>query len=82
MLSLKEDILEVIRLLFEVIDSTTSNEISGSIFIADIFKTFDSLNWDFMFRVVLKYCFGSTIAQWLKTFTQYTIPSSNFIAIE
>ena len=49
------------RLLFNVIDLTAANEIPGSIFTADIFKAFNSLNWDFVFRVVLKYCFGSTI---------------------
>ena len=72
-----------IRLLFDVIDLTAANEIPGSIYTADIFRAFDSLNWDFMFRVVLKYSFGSTIVKWLKTF--YTMPvckiaSSNFLS--
>ena len=57
-----------IRLLFDVIDLTAAHEIPGTIFTADIFKGFDSLNKDFMFRVVLKYCFGSIIVKWLKTF--------------
>ena len=50
-----------IRLLFDVINLTAGNEILQSIFTADICKAFDSLNWDFMFRVVVKYCFGSTV---------------------
>ena len=50
-----------IRLLFNVIDLTAANEIPESIFTADICKVFDSLNWDFMFCVVVKYCFGSTV---------------------
>ena len=70
-----------IRLLFDMIDITAANAIPGSIFTADIYKAFDLLNWDFMFRVVLKYCFGSAIVKWLKTF--YTMPfckiaSNNF----
>ena len=61
-----------IRLLYDVINLTDPNEIPRSILTADIFKAIDSLNWDFMFRVVLKYCFGSTIIKWLKTF--YRMP--------
>ena len=61
-----------IRLLFDVIDLTAANEIPGSIFTADICKAFDSLNWDFMLRVVEKYCFGSTVLKWIKTL--YTMP--------
>ena len=52
---------DVIRLRFDVIDLTAAKEIPGSIFTADTFKTFDSLKWDFIFRFVLKDCFGSTI---------------------
>ena len=71
-----------IRLLFDVIDLTAANEIPRSIFTADICKSFDSLNWNFMFRVVERYCFGSTVLKWIKTF--YTMPvckigSSNFL---
>ena len=58
-----------IKLLFDVIDITAVNAIPG-FFNADIFKAFDSLNWDFIFCVVLKYCFGSTIVRWLKLFMQ------------
>ena len=70
------------QLLFDVIDLTAANEIPGSIFTADICKAFDLLDWDFMFRVVVKYCFGSTVLKWIKTF--YTMPvckiaSSNFL---
>ena len=72
-----------IPLLFDVIYLTATSEIPGSIFTADICKAFDSLNWDFMFRVVEKYCFGSTVLKWIKTF--YTmhvckIASSNFLS--
>ena len=72
-----------IRLLFDAVDLTAANEIPGSIFTADICKAFDSLNGDFMLRVVEKYCFGSTVLKWIKTF--YTMPvckiaSSNFLS--
>ena len=72
-----------IRLLFDVIDLTAANEIPGSIFTANICKAFDLLNWDFMLRVVEKYCFGSTVLNWIKTF--YTMPickiaSSNLLS--
>ena len=53
-----------IRIFFDLIDLT----IPEFIFTTDIFKAFDSLKWDFMFRVELKYCFGSIIVKWLKTF--------------
>ena len=52
-----------IPILFDVITLTAVNKIPGSIFIPDIFKAFNSLFWDFMFRFVLKYCFGSIIVQ-------------------
>ena len=51
------------RLFFDVIDLTAVNKIPGSTFAAAIFEVFDSLNWDFMYQVVLKYCFRSTIVQ-------------------
>ena len=57
-----------IRLLFDVIDLSAANKIPRVIFTADIRKAFDSLNWNFMFRVVVKYCFGSTVLKWIKTF--------------
>ena len=65
---------DYIRLLFHVVDLTAANKIPGSTFTADNFKAFDLLKWDIMFRVVLNYCFGSVIVQWLKTF--YTMPFS------
>ena len=37
-------IRDSIRFFFDVIDLTAANEIPESIFTADIFKTFDSLN--------------------------------------
>ena len=72
-----------IRLLFDVIDLIAAYEIPGSIFTADIRKAFDSFNWHFMFRVVVKYCLESTVLKWMKTF--YTMPvcniaSSNFLS--
>ena len=72
-----------IRLLFDVIDLTAAYEIPESIFTADIRKAFDSFNWHFMFRVVVKCCLESTVLKWMKTF--YTMPvckiaSSNFLS--
>ena len=58
---LNKDMLEIIQFLFDVIDLTAANEIPGFIFTADTFKAFNLFNWDFLFSVVLKYCFGSTI---------------------
>ena len=66
-----------------MIDLTAANEIPRFIFTADICKAFDSLNWDFMFRIVVRYCFGSTVLKWINTF--YTmlvckIASINFLS--
>ena len=57
-----------IRLLFDVIDFNAANEIPGSIFIADICKAFDSLNWGFMFRVVEKTLLWINCSQMDKNF--------------
>ena len=67
-----------IRLLSDVIDFTAANKIPRAIFTADIRKAFDSFNWDFMFRVVVKYCFGSTVLKWMKTF--FTMPVCKIVS--
>jgi len=38
-----------ICLLFDVIDLAEANDIPGSVLTVDIFKAFDSLNWNFYF---------------------------------
>ena len=57
-----------IRLLFDVIDFADLNDTVGAVLAVDIFKAFDSLKWEFIYQVLEKYGFGSSILHWIKTF--------------
>ena len=56
-----------IRLLFDVIDFADLNDTLGAVLAVDIFKAFDSLKWEFIYQVLEKYGFGSSILHWIKT---------------
>ena len=47
-----------IRLLFDIIDYTEFNQLPGAILFVDFFKAFDSLKWEFLFKVSTKYGFS------------------------
>ena len=51
-----------------MIDFTDLNDTLGAVLAVDIFKTFDSLKWEFIYQVLEKYGFGSSILHWIKTF--------------
>ena len=56
-----------IRLLFDVIDFADLNDTLSAVLAVDIFKAFDSLKWEFIYQVLEKYGFGSSILDWIKT---------------
>ena len=41
-----------IRLLFDIIDYTEFKQLPGAILFVDFFKAFDSLKWEFLFKVL------------------------------
>jgi len=74
---------DTICLLFDVLDYIYETDIPGSVLTLDIFKAFDSINWNFMFVVLQKNNFGPIILKWIKTF--YAIPlckvsNNNFLS--
>ena len=50
-----------IRLLFYVIDFADFNDNLGAVLAVGMFKAFDSLKWEFIYQVLEKYGFGSSI---------------------
>ena len=57
-----------IRLIYDLISYVNNNKISGLLLCLDFEKAFDSLDWEFMVKVVRAFGFGSDICQWIKTF--------------
>ena len=43
-----------IRLLFDIIDYTEFKQLPGAILLVDFLKAFDSLKWEFLFKVLKK----------------------------
>ena len=64
----KHNIQDKVRLLFDVMDLAQSEDIPGAGLPVDIFKAFNSLNWDFILNAISLYNFGPVITNWFKTF--------------
>ena len=71
-----------IRLLFDFIDYTDHNHDPGTLLSLDMCKTFDSLKWDFIFKVFESFGFGNYLNDWLKTIYKFLkcIISNNFLS--
>ena len=57
-----------IRVLFDVMDFADLNGTLGAFLAVNVFKAFDYLKWEFIYQVLEKYGFGSSILYWIKTF--------------
>ena len=66
-----------IRLITDIMKVTELESIPGLAIFIDFQKTFDTLDWNFLFRTLQAFNFGSCIQKWIITF--YTDCSSCFI---
>ena len=61
-----------VRITHDIFNLYNEQNISGLLMFADFRKAFDSIEWDFLFRVLQKFNFGSDFQQWIKLL--YTRP--------
>ena len=59
---------ENIRTIFEVIEHLNDENKPGLLFFADFAKAFDSIDHDFIFKVLTYFNFGSSFINWIKLF--------------
>ena len=57
-----------VRLIYDVMQYLDENKLPGLLVCLDFEKAFDSLDWNFMFKVMSAYGFGDDICRWVKTF--------------
>ena len=57
-----------IRLIYDVMQYLDEKKLPGLLMCLDFEKAFDSLNWQFMFKVLRAYGFGDDLCKWIKTF--------------
>jgi exonuclease III len=62
------NITENTRLLYDVMNYTQVKNIPGMILLIDFEKAFDTVSWDYLFRVMKLFNFGTSIINWIKTF--------------
>ena len=56
-----------VRLIFDIIEYTQTNEIPGALILLDIEKAFDSVSHDFLFRTLKQFNFGPKFIDCIKT---------------
>ena len=61
-----------IRLISDIIDHANLFDLPGIILCLDFEKAFDSLDWNFMFKILEKFNFGNNFIKWIKIL--YTDP--------
>ena len=57
-----------IRLMYDLTDYLNSKKLPGMLLCLDFEKTFDSLNWKFIIKVLKAFEFGEDICSWITTF--------------
>ena len=56
-----------VRLTYDVIDYANTENIPGAILFLDFRKAFDTIEWNFMFKTLEKFNFGTTFVNFTKT---------------
>ena len=59
---------ETIRSIFDIMDFTLNENISGLMIFIDFHKAFDSLEWDYLCKCLEAFNFGEDFIGWIKTF--------------
>ena len=59
---------ENIKLITDILDLTSKQQIPGILVALDSRKAFDSLEWPFIMETLNSFNFGSGIKQWIRTF--------------
>jgi exonuclease III len=67
-----------IRLIYDLIDYLNVNDAPGLLLCLDFEKAFDSVSWEFMFKVLEAFGFGPDFCRWIHTFYN-NIKSSVFV---
>ncbi len=62
-----------VRILCDIIEHADLNNLPGLILCLDFEKAFDSLEWNFMFKILEKFNFGNKFTKWIKIL--YTNPN-------
>ncbi len=57
---------ESVRTIIDVLEYSSLHDIAGYILFLDFEKAFDSISWDFMFRILKAYNFGERFIKWIK----------------
>ena len=60
------NVVNNIRLMFNVIDYANNEDLSGAVLSVDLYKAFDSLRWPFIFVMLRRYGFGNLLIKWIK----------------
>ena len=59
---------ETIRSIYDIMDWTVNENIPGLMIFIDFQKAFDSIEWDFLFKCIEAFNFGSDFLRWVKLF--------------
>ena len=59
---------ETIRSIYDIMDWTANENIPGLMIFIDFQKAFDSIEWDFLFKCIEAFNFGSDFLRWVKLF--------------
>ena len=59
---------KTIRSIYDIMDYTVEENIQGILILIDFEKAFDSVEWDFLFKCLEAFNFGSDFLHWIKTF--------------
>ena len=59
---------ENIRLVLDLIQYTTDNDLPGFLFLLDFEKAFDTISWNFINRSLSFFNFGCDFKRWINTF--------------
>ena len=62
---------------------TEQNGLDGLLMLIDFKKAFDSISWDFLYKVLTRFSFGPDFIQWIKVFnsnTKATVLQADFLS--